>query len=159
MHFTNSKEFPFSMDVAWSALQDPSKLDVEPGSVVSEATPAQWKASNDETGAVTIYTASFDEAARKVTIEGASNKKHDHDFIYLSLHEAGEGKITLEIDVHIETGVHVIAKALGALFSKPMQEIMCRHIYHNFEALCTGGATKTLSNDDLKDIAKKTLEK
>lgn len=159
MHFTNSKEFPFTMDVAWQALQDPSKLDVEPGSVVSDATPTKWTASNAETGATTVYTASFDEAAKKVTIEGASNKKHDHDFIYLSLSDAGDDKVTLEIDVHIETGVHVLAKALGAILGKPMQEIMCRHIYHNFEALCTGSATKTLSNDELKDIAKKTFEK
>lgn len=159
MHFTHTKEFPYTLDVAWQVLQDPSKLDVEPGSVVSEATPSRWKASNDETGAETIYTATFDEAAKKVTIEGASNKKHDHDFIYLSLSEAGEGKVALEIEVRIETGMHVIAKALGAILSKPMQEIMCKHIYQNFDALCSGNETKTLSNDELKDIAKKTFEK
>lgn len=31
MKFSTVKEFPFSMETAWKALQDPAKLDVEPG--------------------------------------------------------------------------------------------------------------------------------
>ena len=30
MKFSTVKEFPFSMETAWKALQDPAKLDVEP---------------------------------------------------------------------------------------------------------------------------------
>lgn len=159
MHLNSSKEFPYTMDVAWQALHQPAKLDVEPGSMVTVLSDTQWQASNTETGAVTLYTASFDDDAKKLTIEGASNKKHDHDFIYLTLSEVAEDKVALDIEIRIETGMHVIAKALGAILSKPMQEIMCKHIYHNFDALCLGSETKTLSNDDLKDIAKKTFEK
>lgn len=30
MKFSTVKEFPFSMETAWNALQDPAKLDIEP---------------------------------------------------------------------------------------------------------------------------------
>ena len=40
------------------------------------------------------------------------------------------------------TGIHFVAKALGTLIAKPAQEIISKHIYHNFEALCTGQEKK-----------------
>lgn len=63
-------------------------------------------------------------------------------------------KLKLIIEVEINTGVHFIAKAVGALLSKPMEQIMCRHIYQNFEALCTGKETKRMSKEELDSHAK-----
>lgn len=34
------------------------------------------------------------------------------------------------------------------------KEIISKHIYHNFEALCTGGQTKTMTAEELKALAK-----
>lgn len=158
MHLNSSKEFPYSMDVAWKALHTPSSLDVEPGSKVTVISDNKWEAHNDDAGTITVYTASFDEDAKKVTIEGESNKKKDHDFIYLTLTEVDANTVKFDIEVVIDTGMHFLAKALGALIAKPTQEILCRHIYHNFQALCTGGETKTMSSDELKTIAKKHYE-
>ena len=76
-----------------------------------------------------------------------------------TLKELDAQKVSLEIRIEINTGVHLIAKALGAVFAKPMQEIMCKHIYHNFEALCKGTETKRMSKAELDDFAKKTFEK
>ena len=89
-----------------------------------------------------------------VTIEGISDQKSSHDFIYLTLREVSPEEVELEISVEINTGMHLIAKALGALFSKPMEQIMCRHIYQNFEALCEGKETKRMSQEELNDRAK-----
>lgn len=159
MHLTSSKKFHYSMDIAWNALCKVNQLDVEPGSKVKVISDTKWIATNAETQSETVYTATLDEVAKKVTIEGVSNKKHDHDFIYLILVPLDDQQVQLDIEVNIHTGVHVIAKALGALIAKPAQEIMCKHIYHNFEALCTGQKTKTMTSDELKEIAKKHYEK
>ena len=86
-------------------------------------------------------------------------RRWTHDHIYLTLTQPSDDHIQLEIQIEISTGVHFIAKALGALIAKPTQEIVCRHIFQNFEALCTGGDTKTLSQDDLSDMAKKYYSK
>ena len=94
-----------------------------------------------------------------VTIEGISDQKSSHDFIYLTLREVSPEEVELEISVEINTGMHLIAKALGALFSKPMEQIMCRHIYQNFEALCEGKETKPMSQEELNDRAKNIFSK
>ena len=153
------KEFPYSLDVAWIALHQPDKLDVEPGSEVQPVSATEWQAHNAENGSVTTYTASFDDENKKLTIEGASNKKHDHDFIYLTLRGLAQDRVALEIDIELNTGVHLLAKALGKLLAKPMMDILSRQIYHNFEALCSGQETKRMSADELKYIAAKTMEK
>ena len=48
MKFSTVKEFPFSMETAWKALQDPAKLDVEPGTEVRIISPTKWEVINDE---------------------------------------------------------------------------------------------------------------
>lgn len=68
-------------------------------------------------------------------------------------------KVQLDIEVQINTGIHFVAKALGTLIAKPAQEIISKHIYHNFEALCTGQETKTMTSEELKELAKKRYEK
>ena len=151
MKSSSSKKFHFSMDVAWEALHKASQLDVEPGSTVKVISDTQWEAHNEESDSVTVYTASFDEAEKKVVIEGTSQKKHEHDFIYLTLIPLDDQEVQLDIEVQINTGVHFIAK--------PAQEIISKHIYHNFEALCTGQETKTMTSEELKDLAKKRYEK
>lgn len=159
MKLNSSKEFAISMETAWKALHQTSRLDVEPGSTVTDISDVQWEAHNDDTGSVTTYTASFNEEEKKVSIEGVSNKKHDHDFIFLTLAEAGADKVRLDIEVEINTGMHFLAKALGVLIAKPAQEIISKHIYHNFEALCMGGQTKTMTAEELKTLAKEKYGK
>lgn len=159
MNLKCSKEFPFSMETAWKALQKPGRLDVEPGTTMKEISDTEWETYNSETDARTTYTASFDEKSRKVIIEGAGNKKHDHDFIYFTLTEISGESVKLDLEIEINTGTHFIAKALGALISKPAGEIMSRHIFRNFEALCTGGETRTMTSEELRDAAKKVYEK
>ena len=63
------------------------------------------------------------------------------------------------VTIEINTGTHFLAKALGAMIAKPAQEIISRHIYQNFEALCTGAGTRTMSSDDLKAEAAKVYKK
>lgn len=75
MKLNSSKEFAFSMDTAWNVLHQPSRLDVEPGSVVKPLSDAQWEAHNADTGSVTTYTASFDDENKKVTPESISWQK------------------------------------------------------------------------------------
>ena len=159
MKLNSSKNFAVSMETAWEALHQPGRLDVEPGSTVKMISDTQWEAHNSDSGSVTVYTASFDDENKKVTIEGASNKKHDHDFIYLTLTEVSDDKVQLEIKIEINTGAHFVAKALGALIAKPAQEIISRHIYQNFEALCAGEETKTMTAEELKSLAKEKYEK
>ena len=79
--------------------------------------------------------------------------------MYLTLTELAPDRVSLEIVIEINTGLHLIAKALGALLAKPMQSIITKHIYHNFEALCTGQETRRMSKAELDDIAKKTFER
>ena len=43
MKLNSTKEFPFSIDVAWAALHQPAKLDVEPGAEVHEISDTKWK--------------------------------------------------------------------------------------------------------------------
>lgn len=159
MKLSSTKEFPFSMENAWAALHKPAMLDVEPGSEVQVISDVKWEAHNNDAGTVTTYTASFDEENKILIIDSISNVNPHHDSMYLTLKEIDSEKVSLDIRIEINTGVHLIAKALGAIFAKPMQEIICRHIYHNFEALCTGKETKRMSKDELDDIAKKTIEK
>ncbi len=159
MKLSSTKEFPFSMETAWAALHKPMMLDVEPGAEVKVISDTEWEAHDEEAGTVSTYTASFDEERKMLIIDGVSNVKPDHDFTYLTLKEVDPQTVSLEIRIEVNTGIHLIAKALGAIFAKPMQEIMCRHIYHNFEALCTGKETKRMSKEELTDIAKKTFEK
>lgn len=102
----------------------------------------------------THYTATFDDEEKRVTIEGISDTKRGHDFIYLTLEEVSSEELKLIIEVEINTGIHFIAKAVGALLSKPMEQIMCKHIYQNFEALCTGKETKRMSMEELDSHAK-----
>lgn len=158
MKLQNTKEFPFSMDTAWAALHQPAKLDVEPGAEVHEISDTKWEAHSKEAGTVNTYEASFDDEKKTLTIESVSSAKHDHDFMYFILTEIAPDKVSLEIVIEINTGVHLLAKALGAIFAKPMQEIMCRQIYHNFEALCKGSETKRMSMDELRGIAKEKFE-
>ncbi len=159
MELKSSKEFPFSPEVAWKALHQTSRLDVEPGTVIKDISDTEWETYNSETGSQTKYTATFDDENRRVTIEGASNKKRNHDFIYLTVKEIAEERVELTLEIEINTGAHFIAKALGAMIAKPAQEIISRHIYKNFEALCTGGETKTMSSADLKAEAEKVYKK
>lgn len=159
MKLSSNKEFPFSMEIAWAALHQPTELDVEPGSEVHVISDTKWEAHNSEAGTVTTYTASFDEENTTLIIDSVSNVNPHHDLMHLALKEISPEKVSLDIRIEINTGVHLIAKALGALFAKPMQEIICKHIYHNFEALCTGKETKRMSKDDLNDIARKTFKK
>ena len=44
MKLNSTKEFPFSIDVAWAALHQPAKLDVEPGAEVHEISDTKWEA-------------------------------------------------------------------------------------------------------------------
>lgn len=158
MRFTHERTFPFTMDTAWKALHKPSSLDVAPGSDVTVISDTEWTAqtesSDKKTVTTTEYSASFDDEKNQVIIEGVSNTKRSHDFIYLTLEEVSEKEVKLIIEVEINTGVHLLAKALGALLSKPMEQIMCRHIYQNFEALCTGKETKRMSKAELDNHAK-----
>lgn len=129
---------------------------MEPGSAVELISPTEWnaraKGSDGKEHSCTHYTASFDETQHKVTIESVSDQKINHDFIYLTLTPAGTG-VALEVEMDIHTGVHFIARALGAIFAKPMQEIVMSHIFHNFQALCTGEATKTMTQEELSSKA------
>ncbi len=112
-------------------------------------------AGSDEKGLTTThYTAAFDDEEKRVTIEGISDTKKGHDFIYLTLEEVSSEELKLIIEVEINTGIHFISKAVGALLSKPMEQIMCKHIYQNFEALCTGKETKRMSKEELDSHAK-----
>lgn len=159
MDLRSSKEFPFSAETAWKALHQTSRLDVEPGTVIKDISDTEWETYNSETGSQTKYVAEFDDENRRVTIEGASNKKSNHDFIYLTLKEIAEERVELILEMEINTGTHFLAKALGAMIAKPAQEIISRHIYQNFEALCTGAGTRTMSSDDLKAEAAKVYKK
>lgn len=162
MELTNKKSFPFTMATAWEALHKASSLDVEPGSKVEVVSDSEWKAMTFDTAgkelSITTYTASFDEEAKKVTIEGVSNKKHDHDFIYLTLTEEDASNVSLEIDIEINLGVHLLARALAPFVMKHAQKIITDQIFSNFESLCTGNATKAMSQEELDAWAKKTAE-
>lgn len=161
MRFQHEKEFPFTMDTAWEALHKPASLDVSPGSEVTVISDTEWSgktaSSDGKVVTTTNYMASFDEEKKQVTIEGASDNKKGHDFIYLTLEEISEGSVKLIIEVEINTGAHFIAKAVGAIFAKPIEQIMCKHIYQNFEALCTGAETKRMSKEELDAHAKEFL--
>ncbi len=158
MRFKHEKEFTFTMDTAWKALHKPSSLDVSPGSEVTVISDTEWTSkttgSDNKTLTATHYSAGFDEEKKQVTIEGVSDNKKGHDFIYLTLEEVSAESVKLIIEVEINTGAHFIAKAVGAVLSKPIEQIMCRHIYQNFEALCTGAETKRMSKEELDDHAK-----
>lgn len=159
MKLNSTKEFPYSIDTAWEALHHPAKLDVEPGSEVHEISDIKWEACSSDGGTVNTYMASYDDENKILTIESVSNVKRGHDYMYLTLKEIGPEKVSLDISIEIHTGVHLVAKALGAALAKPIQHIVCSHIFHNFEALCKGEETKRMSTEDLEDIAKKTFEK
>lgn len=159
MKFSTVKEFPFSMETAWNALQDPAKLDLEPGTELNIISSTKWEAINDEAKSVSTYEATFDEENKIVKVESSSNKKHDHDFMNFKLKEIAEDKVSLEIDVEINTGVHLVAKALAKLIEIPTKNIMSKHFYQNFEAMCLGKETKHLSQDELKELAKQEYEK
>ena len=159
MRFRHEKEFSFPMDTAWQALHKASSLDVSPGSEVTVISDVEWTAkttgSDDKTLSVTHYYADFDEAQKRATIEGASDNKKGHDFIYLTLEEISAEAVKLIIEVEINTGAHFIAKAVGAVLSKPIEQIMCKHLYQNFEALCSGEETKRMSKEELDAHAQK----
>ncbi len=159
MKMSSTKEFPFSIDVAWAALHQPAKLDVEPGAEVHEISDIKWEAHSKDADTVNTYEASFDDANKVMTIETTSNVTHSCDHMYFTLKEIEPNRVSLEIIIEINTGAHLLAKALGYLFAKPIQEIMCKQIYHNFEALCKGSETKRMSMDELKGIAKEKFEK
>jgi len=158
MKFKHEKAFPFTMDTAWKALHKPVSLDVAPGSEVTVISDTEWTSqSMGSEGAPptsTHYKATFDEEKKRVTIEGISNTKKGHDFIYLTLEEVSTEEVKFIIEVEINIGIHLIAKAVSALFAKPMEQIMCKHIYQNFEALCTGKETKSMSKEELEAHAK-----
>lgn len=115
---------------------------------------AQTTGSNEKVLTTTHYTATFDDEKKLVTIESISDTKRGHGFIYLTLEEVSSEESKLIIEVEINTGIHFIAKAVSALLSKPMEQIMCRHIYQNFESLCTGKETKRMSKEELDSLAK-----
>lgn len=158
MRFKHEQTFPFTIDTAWEALHKPSSLDISPGSEVTVISDTEWTTqttgSDEKVLTTTHYTANFDDEEKRVTIEGISDTKRGHDFIYLTLEEVSSDELKLIIEVEINTGIHFIAKAVGALLSKPMEQIMCKHIYHNFEALCTGKETKRMSKEELDSHAK-----
>lgn len=158
MRFKHEKTFSFTMEAAWKALHKTSSLDVAPGSEVTVISDTEWTSHTKETdgkaSSTTKYTATFDEEKKQVIIEGVCDKKRVHDFIYLTLEEISAEEVNLIIEVEINTGIHFIAKALTALMAKPMEQIMCKHIYQNFEALCTGKETKTMSTEELDAYAK-----
>lgn len=158
MRFQHEQNFPFTMDTAWKALHKPSSLDVAPGSDVTVISDTEWTArtegSDKKTLTTTNYKATLDEEKKQVMIEGVSDTKRGHDFIYLTLEEVSSEEVKLVIEVEINTGIHFIAKAVGTLLAKPMEQIMCKHIYQNFEALCTGKETRRMSGEELDTHAK-----
>lgn len=158
MRFKHEQTFPFTIDTAWKALHKPSSLDIAPGSEVTVLSDTEWTTqtmgSDEKVLTTTHYTAAFNDEEKKVTIEGVSDTKRGHDFIYLTLKEVSSEELKLIIEVEINTGIHFIAKAVGALLAKPMEQIMCKHIYQNFEALCTGKETKRMSQKELDSYAK-----
>lgn len=158
MRFKHEQTFPFTIDTAWKALHKPSSLDISPGSEVTVISDTEWTTqtigSDEKVLTTTHYSAAFDDEEKRVTIEGISDTKRGHDFIYLTLEEVSSEESKFIIEVEINTGIHFIAKAVGALLSRPMEQIMCKHIYQNFEALCTGKETKRMSKEELDSHAK-----
>ena len=81
------------------------------------------------------------------------NSTKDFPFSMETGWKALHSPASLNVEMDIHTGVHLIARTLGNLFAKPMQEIIMRHIFHNFEALCSGKETKTMSQEELSSQA------
>ena len=109
MRFKHEQTFPFTIDTAWKALHKPSSLDISPGSDVTVISDTEWKTqttgSNEKVLTTTHYTATFDDEEKRVTIEGISDTKRGHDFIYQNFEALCTGKETKrmskeELDSH-----------------------------------------------------------
>ena len=158
MGFKHEQTFPFTMDTAWEALHKTSSLDVAPGNIVTVISDAEWTThpadSEENTSATTYYIATFDNEKKRVTIKSTSDAKREPDFIYLTLEEISSAEVKLMIEVDINTGIHFIAKVVSALLLKPMEQLLCKHICQNFEALCTGKETKRMDREELDALVK-----
>lgn len=163
MEMSKTKSFDFSMDTAWEALHKASSLDVEPGAKVEVISDVEWKArTHDQHGkeiSCTHYTASFDDAEKVVTIEGVSSVKKVHDYIYLRLSGESAGQVSLKIDIEINLGLNLIARAIAPMVKKHSEELITKQIFGNFEALCKGEATNALTQEELDVYAKDAVEK
>lgn len=163
MELEKTKTFPFSMDTAWDALHKASSLDVEPGSTADVISDTEWishtydNAGKERTS--THYIASFDDDAKLVTIEGTSNAKHAHDFIYLQLKEEADAQVSLDVKIEINLGMNLVAKAMVPFIKKHSEQIITKQIFSNFEALCSGKETKAMTSEELDDYAKDAARK
>lgn len=158
-----TKTFPYSMEVAWKALHKSSELDVDSGSRIEKISDDEWDSyllnSEGEDISKTHFSTTYDESIHKVTIEGVSNKKHEHDFIYLTLSEIDEQHVSLNIDIEISTGIHMIAHLLLNVLGSHMKKILADGIFENFDALCSGKATKRKNQKELSEIAETEISK
>ena len=163
MELTNTKAYPFTIDTAWKALHKTSSLNVEPGSKVEIISDTEWKAHALDTAgkeiSCTHYTATFDEEKKIVTVESVSNKKHVHDFIYLELSKIDENHVELKVDMEINLGIHLIARAIAPFIKKHAENIIMQEIFNNFEAVCTGNEVKPIRQEELDSLAKEAMTK
>ncbi len=84
---------------------------------------AKTTSSNEKANVTAHYTSTFDEAKKQVIIEGVSDTKKEHDYIYLTVTEVSAIEVTLTIEVEINTGVHLLVKAVGAFFQNQWKRL------------------------------------
>lgn len=156
MELVNVKEFPFSMNTAWEMLHKTSSLDIEPGSRAEIISESEWNSilqSGEKTIRTTHYTTTFDEEKKIAVVEGSSEAKREHDYVYLELTSIDENHVSLKVDIVINIGLHVFAHLLEPFMKKHAHDVIANGIFDNFEALCEGKETHYKSPEELKNLA------
>lgn len=156
MEVINTKDFPYSLDIAWEALHKTSYLDIETGSRTEIISDSEWNSYVQIEGkdaGKTHYTTTFDDARKIATVEGVSDVKKVHDFIYLELTEINPGHVSLKVDIVINLGLHVVARLIAPFLKTHVHHVIIKAIFNNFDALCKNEEPHAMTQDELKEIA------
>lgn len=154
MKLTNTKEFPFSMEVAWVALHNTISLDIDAGSTKEKVSDTEWHSyveghPNDQSH----YVTTFQEDEKTAVIESTSTSKKEHDFTTLTLTAIGEDRVSLKVDMEINLGMHLFARISGLIIKESANKIIFKTIFNNFEALCKGEEVHMMSMEELNHVA------
>lgn len=154
MELTETREFPFPMEVAWEALHHTASLDIDTGSIKEKISDTEWESYVEgHPNEKSHYQTTFYEEQKKAVIESTSTAKRQHDFTTLALTAIDENHVSLKVDMVINLGMHLFARVSGFIIKESANKIIFKAIFKNFEALCKGEEVQMMSAEELNHAA------
>lgn len=153
--FTYDELIDLSIDAVWSAMKRTSELDVLGGQqVIERDSDADWTCRTDERNTSRCH-ADYDEPSRTVTVTIASTAKRVKDTTTIEARAEGDGtRVTVTAVIRGGAVVSAMLKLIGRAGVQSVN----RRIVANIATLARGGATHTMTEEEISAAAGDRLD-